>query len=400
VLSAGCRTGTLPRAGCSSVVGGRVGKWSVRRQRQSAAWRPAAEWRSAAGRAGRAVRLAGAEPVVASRWRGAGRRVSLARSRSSRLAGAEPVVASRWRGAGRRVSLARSRSPRLAGAEPVAASRWRGAGRRVSLARSRIRRPSPRLVQIPESRPTSGGPAAVVSLRHGRHLRAEGCHLPEGSRLPNYPPEHHAPEGPGFCGQLLTQLPVCSLSGCSGSCTRWGYLDSGPTCRPVRVFPGGHARECFPSLLSARSTARTLPLRGHRCRYPKQHRCHRILPCFLVRPTQLEVAARHPHRPLRRIDARFPSGKPAQVAESRRKRRPPPGYGTSSASRRRLTAKLAHCQVLRSITPCRRLMDQDPARTRRMHWFAHRDASCSQRRERRMLAARAVRSYPAEADRR
>jgi len=35
-----------------------------------------------------------------------------------------------------------------------------------------------------------------------------GPHVPEGSRLPHYPPEHHAPEGPGFCGQLLTQLPV------------------------------------------------------------------------------------------------------------------------------------------------------------------------------------------------
>jgi hypothetical protein len=168
----------------------------------------------------------------------------------------------------------------VGGEAPVLAVGGRSSGPRVSLARCRIRRPSPRLVQLPESRPTSGGPAAVVSLRHGRHLRAEGCHLPEGSRLPNYPPEHHAPEGPGFCGQLLTQLPVCSLSGCSGSCTRWGYLDSGPTCRPVRVFPGGHARECFPSLLGARSTARTLPLGGHRCHDHKQHQCHRVFPWF------------------------------------------------------------------------------------------------------------------------
>jgi hypothetical protein len=190
------------------------------------------------------------------RSRCAGPRVSLARRRSCR---AVPVLASRSRCAGR---VALCRSSRLARAVPVVS---RCAGPRVSLARRRPRRPLPRLVQLPEPRPTSGGPAASVSLHHGRHLRALRCRLPEGSRPPYYPPRHHAPEGPGFCGQLLTQLPVCSLSGCSGSCTRWGYLDSGPTCRPVRVFPGGHARECFPSLLDARSTARTLPLRAHRC---------------------------------------------------------------------------------------------------------------------------------------
>jgi hypothetical protein len=208
----------------------------------------------------------GAAPVVS---RSVGH---LARSRSWR-----PACRRACRGVGR---LARSRSWRLAcrracrGVGRLARSRSRRPacrGVRVAcrgvcrLARHRTRRPLPRLVQLPEPRPTSGGPAASVSLRHGRHLRAEGPSSTEGSRLPYYPPRHHAPEGPGFCGQLLTQLPVCSLSGCSGSCTRWGYLDSGPTCRPVRVFPGGHARECFPSLLDARSTARTLPLRGHRC---------------------------------------------------------------------------------------------------------------------------------------
>ena len=215
----------------------------------------------------RSSRLAGAGPVVACRWRWSGRRVCwsgrrvwLALGRSSRLAGAGPVVArrSRW-----------GRSSRVARAGPVVASR----------SRRRTRRPLPRLVQLAEPRSTSGGPAASVSLQHGRHLRVEGPSSTEGSRLPYYPPRHHAPEGPGFCGQLLTQLPVCSLSGCSGSCTRWGYLDSGPTCRPVRVFPGGRARERFPSLLDARSTARTLPLRRHRCPYRKQHRCHRVVPC-------------------------------------------------------------------------------------------------------------------------
>jgi hypothetical protein len=229
-------------------------------------------------------------PVAVARAVPVGRSRSLARCRSagrgrSRGAG-RPVPVARAVPVGRSRSLARCRSAgrgRSRGAgRPVAVARAVPVGRSRSLARCWTRRPSPRLVQLPEPRPTSGGPAASVSLQHGRHLRALRCRLSEGSRLPHYPPKHHAPKGPGFCGQLLTQLPVCSLSGCSGSCTRWGYLDSGPTCRPVRVFPGGRARECFPSLLDARSTARTLPFREHRCRYPKQHRCHRSLPCFVM----------------------------------------------------------------------------------------------------------------------
>ena len=177
---------------------------------------------------------------------------------------------SRWAAGASRVGIDTTGSRRHQGRPLGAGPPVSLAPRRLSrlLARCRSRRPLPRLAQLPEPRPTGGGPAASVSLRHGCHLRVLRCRLPEGSRLPYYPPRHHAPEGPGFCGQLLTQLPVCSLSGCSGSCTRWGYLDSGPTCRPVRVFPGGHARECFPSLLDARSTARTLPLHRHRCPLP------------------------------------------------------------------------------------------------------------------------------------
>ena len=114
-------------------------------------------------------------------------------------------------------SVARWRSLRSVAGHAVGASpahgggpcrRSRGAGRRASLARCRNRRPLPRLAQRLDPRPTSGGPAASVSLQHGPHLRALRCRLPEGSRLPHYPPRHHAPEGPGFCGQLLTQLPV------------------------------------------------------------------------------------------------------------------------------------------------------------------------------------------------
>jgi len=83
------------------------------------------------------------------------------------------------------------------------------ARRRLSrlLARCRSRRPLPRLVQLPEPRSTSGGPAASVSLHHGCHLRALRCRLSEGSRLPYYPPRHHAPEGPGFCGQVVNPAP-------------------------------------------------------------------------------------------------------------------------------------------------------------------------------------------------
>ncbi len=141
------------------------------------------------------------------------------------------------------------------------------------------------------------------------------------SPLPSKAP---CPGGPRFLRPVDNPAPRISLSGCSGSCTRWGYLDSGPTCRPVRVFPGGRAREYFPSLLDARSTARTLPLRDHRCRSPEQHPCHRILPCFLVLRARGEGAARHRDRPSPPLRHPFSTGEKTHLAELTQTWRPPP----------------------------------------------------------------------------
>ena len=153
--------------------------------------------------------------------------------------------------------------------------------------------------------------------RHGRLL---AYHLLSASLFPtsSSSPSHRLPppfppsmltavshKGPGFCGQLLTQLPVSSFSGCPVPVPAGVIYPRIPACRPSEYYP--NMSKCMRP--GCAPPGRVTPMRAPYQTRQSHFWLFRVSPC---------LAARHPRK--RRIG-------PNHLVSPPKTRRPPRSGG-------------------------------------------------------------------------